>query len=316
MITLDIIIVNWNSGKQLYNCLTSIKKAQHHTFNLTRICVVDNASSDNSLIGTQNLDLPLEIINNKENKGFAYACNQGASKSRSNYILFLNPDAELYEDSLWKSLDFMENNPNNKDVGILGIQLIDEKLEISRSCARFPKPTFYYTKMFGLNKLLPSLFKSHFMTEWNHQETMKVDQVIGAFFLVRGSLFQDLGGFDERFFVYYEEVDFSFRAYKLGWKSIYLTDVQAFHKGGGTSEQVKARRLFYSIRSRIQYGYKHFNFISATILALMSAFIEPLSRFVFAASKRSWRDIPETYKAFKLLWQALPKLLLTKGRSE
>ena len=104
------------------------------------------------------------------------------------------------------------------------------------------------------------------MREWNHEESREVDQVMGAFFLVRQKLFEEWGGFDERFFVYLEDVDFSSRARRVGWRSFYMAGVKAYHKGGGTSEQIKSTRLFYSLRSRILYSYKHFSCASATAL--------------------------------------------------
>jgi len=143
------------------------------------------------------------------------------------------------------------------------------------------------------------------MYEWDHTNTREVNHVTGAFLLVRKKLFEILGGFDERFFVYLEDLDFSLRAYKAGWKTIYLADAHAFHKGGGTSEQVKPKRLFYSLRSRIRYGYKHFNFFSATLLLLGTLFIEPLSRLSLAVSRMSTTEVKNVFKGFAMLWQSM-----------
>ena len=305
---IGIIIVNWNAGNQLCECLESIKTVRKDDFMLSSVVVVDNASTDGSADGLEDIDLPLVIIRNAQNLGFAAACNQGAKWSNAEYLLFLNPDTRLFEDSLIKPVAFMEQ-PQNKEVGIIGIQLVDETGQISRTCARFPAPGMFFTKMLGLNMLFPRYFPSHFMSEWDHGEIREVDQVMGAFFMIRRNLFDTLGGFDERFFVYFEDLDLSYRANNAGWKTVYLADAQAYHKGGGTSEQVKATRLFYSLRSRILYGYKHFGWPSATLLTAGTLFLEPFSRLALAIGRGSGREAKETLKGYAMLWQEIPKLL-------
>lgn len=305
--SIDIVIVNWNAGKQLYDCLKSITVANRNSFKLNRVVVVDNASTDGSADGLEDLGLPLVLIQNNENRGFAAACNQGARESKADYLLFLNPDTRLFENSLTKPINFMEQE-ENRNVGIVGIQLVDENGQVSRTCARFPTPGNFFAKMLGLDRLFPRFFPSHFMNDWDHGLTRKVDHVIGAFFLIRRRVFESLGGFDERFFVYLEDLDLSFRAYKSGWKTVYLTDARAYHKGGGTSEQVRATRLFYSLRSRIQYGYKHFGWLSATLLLLGTLFLEPLSRLALAVGRGSFKQVTETLSGFIRLWANLPTL--------
>lgn len=305
----DIIIVNWNSGKQLCNCLQSIAATTKVNWRLGKVVVVDNASTDGSAKDiTTNYNLPLIIIYNDTNRGFAAACNQGAKECKADYILFLNPDTVLFENSLSVPLEFMER-PENQNIGIVGIQLVDDKGPVSRTCARFPTPARFFVKMLGLDRLFPNFFLGHFMKEWDHGNTREVDHVMGAFFLVRRTLFEILNGFDERFFVYLEDLDFSLRASERGWKSFYLADAQAYHKGGGTSEQVKAKRLFYSLRSRILYSYKHFNWLSATLLMLGTMIVEPLSRIAFCIARRSGGDIVETCKAYFMLWRSIPEFM-------
>ena len=305
--SIDIIIVNWNSGEQLRKCLESIVFCNKDSYELNQIVVVDNASSDESMDKLNVFDLPLRVIANAENRGFAVACNQGARGSESDYLLFLNPDTRLFEDSLIKPLTFMEQ-PENQNIGIAGIQLVDENGRVARTCTRFPMPGMFLSKMLGLDRLFPQYFPSHFMSEWDHWETCQVDHVMGAFFLIRRQLFESLGGFDERFFVYLEDLDLSWRAYKAGWQTIYLADAQAYHKGGGTSDQVKATRMFYSLRSRILYGYKHFDWFSATLLMAGTLFVESLSRLALAIGRRSAKEAKETIRGYAMLWRAMPEL--------
>lgn len=306
--SLDIIIVNWNAGQQLRECLQSITAVDRSGFELQRVVVVDNASVDGSLDGLENLRLPLTLIRNNENRGFAAACNQGARGSKADYLLFLNPDTRLFNESLKIPLKFMELS-NNQDVGIVGIQLIDNTGRISRTCSHFPSIRHFFFQMLGLSYLFPCRFSGHLMTKWDHTTNAEVDHVMGAFFLVRRLLFKALQGFDERFFVYLEDVDFSYRAKGVGWRSYYLTDAQAFHKGRGTSEQVRAKRLFYSLRSRVLYGYKHFGRCGGTALLLGTLLIEPLSRLTLAAIRRSGRDMAETLQAYRMFLGAMPSML-------
>jgi GT2 family glycosyltransferase len=243
------------------------------------------------------------IIYNEKNRGFGAACNQGADLCVSKYLLFLNPDAALYGDTLSKALSFMRN-PENANIGICGVQLLDESGDPSRSCARFPSALGLVGSSVGVDRFFPRL--GHVMAEWDHVDANQVDHVIGAFFLVRYEVFEVLGGFDERFFVYLEDLDFSYRARKLGWLSIYLADIQAFHVGGGTSNQVKALRLFYSQRSRLVYAFKHFKFSGAFAVLAATLFVEPISRSVFALKSRSWTMFKELWVAYVLLWRWLP----------
>lgn len=297
---ISIIIVNWNAGSQLAEAVTSI--ALHHGNLVESVIIVDNASSDDSLAQAEALtDLPFKmlIIRNTANCGFAKACNQGARLSKCKYLLFLNPDAALYANTLPKVYEFMQDAINSS-VGICGVQLLDEAGHIWRSCSRFPSAFGFIAKSLGLSTLVPQL--DHVMSEWDHSETRQVNQLIGAFFFVRLKLFQALGGFDERFFVYFEEVDFSQRSSQAGWSSMYLARAQAFHAGGGTSDQIKARRLFYSLQSRILYAKKHFSVFGSLATFVATMFLEPISRCTLAFFHRSWSSIKETCIAYYMLW--------------
>jgi N-acetylglucosaminyl-diphospho-decaprenol L-rhamnosyltransferase len=309
MADLDIVIVNWNAGNKLLECLGSVQHA--HTdpsFRLAKCIVVDNASTDGSVELIKGTDLPLELILNAENKGFGFASNQGAKCGNSKYILFLNPDVRLFPDSLSKSISFMESH-NEIQIGVLGIQMIDQKGTIHRNVARFPSPTSLFYQMLGLDRLWPRQFPSHFMTDWTHLDSRVVDQVPGSFFLVRRSLFNDLDGFDERFFMYFEDLDFAYRARRVGWINYYLSSVQAFHHGGGTTNQVKALRLFYVLRSRLYYTAKHFGYYHALWIMIASLTIEVWVRLGWSIVRLSGGNLLETVRAYFLYIKELPGLM-------
>ena len=300
----DVVVVNWNAGQQLYDCISSIQT--NGTLYVANTIVVDNGSTDGSANAVQNMS-GVTVICAGQNLGFGKACNLGTQNSKSDYLLFLNPDAALYSNTLPQALAFMQN-PINAKVAICGVQLIDELGYVSKSCSRLPTAKGFFFHALGLDRFFPKL--GHFMTEWGHDETREVDQVIGAFFLVRRSVFEALQGFDEQFFVYFEEVDFSRRAREAGWRSIYLANAQAFHAGGGTSNQVKATRLFYITRSRLLYAFKHFSFTGACFVLLTTLLLEPFSRSVLALARGSWSSFKETWVGYAMLWKWLPQWVI------
>jgi GT2 family glycosyltransferase len=301
---LDIVIVNWNSGDQLRSCLNSIAKAQKTNFDLSRVVVVDNASTDDSTYHLDLYKLPITIIRNVINIGFARACNQGAKGSEADYLLFLNPDIVLFDDSLSLAVAFMDRKGNEK-IGICGIQLVDRNGNVARTCARFPQVRHYFFKLLGLNYFFPGIFHCHFMKEWDHCNNSCVDQVMGAFFLVRKNLFDRLEGFDENFFLYFEEVDFSLRARQLGYMTFFLAETRAYHKGGGTSEKVKAKRLYYFMRSQLIYGRKYYRKPALAMLILCMIILEPISRIVLGLVHRSNKEINECLKGYIMFLKSL-----------
>lgn len=308
--TVSIVIVNWNAGTQLVACIASVAQYQHDL--VATVIVVDNGSTDNSIKqveALQNLPFELQIVRNSANRGFGAACNQGAALALSEFLLFLNPDTRLFENSLTAPYAFMNASKNQK-VGVVGIQLIDDHNQVSRSCARFPTLGIFVAQVFGINYLPGLQYLNTHMMDWAHETTATVDHVIGAFYLMRLSLFESLSGFDERFFVYLEDLDLSLRVHQAGYLSVFLADAQAFHLGGGTSRQVKAHRLFYSLRSRLFYGFKYFPKHKAWILLFITTAIEPWSRLLFALSKGSWRDALYTLQAYVLLIKSLPEFFL------
>ena len=308
MIDLDIVIVNWNTGSQLRDCLGSISAACPASVHLDQVIVVDNASMDDSLDGLEDFKLPLTTIRNNENKGFAFACNQGAKAGASAYILFLNPDCKLFQNSLVKPLGFLDEF-QNEQIGILGIQLVDGNGVIQRNVARFPTPGALFYQMLGLERLWPQRFPPHFMTDWDHRDSREVDQVMGAFFFVRRKVFEQLNGLDERFFMYFEDLDFACRAKQAGWKSYYLAEAQALHHGGGASYQVKAKRLYYVLNSRVLYVAKHFGTPKATGILMASFLVEFWARLGWSLVNLSGQNFRETLQGYHMFAKKVPQLL-------
>ena len=301
--TLAIAIVNWNAGGQLAACLESIAASDWERVALAAVVVVDNASTDGSRDRVADTArLPVQLILNAENRGFAVACNQAARGIRADYVLFLNPDARLDRGSIPAVVALLEDEAH-APIGIVGIQLVGDEGIVSRSCARFPTPWTMVSKSLGLDRLLPSVCPGYMMTEWDHSASREVDHVMGAFYLVRAGVFSTLGGFDESFFVYFEDLDFSLRARQAGWRSYYLADARAYHKGGGTSAAVKSTRLLYSLRSRLCYARKHFSRPAAGFVAFCTLCLEPIVRVAACAIGGSPTGLRETLSAYQRLWR-------------
>lgn len=241
---ISVIIVNFNTQKLLKDCLQSIfEKTQGLEF---EVIVVDNASGD----GSQEMvkkDFPQVILlENKKNLGFAAGNNLGLKKAKGEYLLLLNSDTELIENSLLKMVEVMEKNPK---VGIASCQLVGKTGEIQPSGGFFPHLGRVFAWMFFLDDL-PFLswwikpFHPHppqFYTRdsWYQQPHFQ-DWVTGAFFLIRKQVQEEIGFLDEKFFMYVEEMEYCYRAKKAGWQVFYTPVTKIIHLGGqsGTAKGV------------------------------------------------------------------------------
>jgi N-acetylglucosaminyl-diphospho-decaprenol L-rhamnosyltransferase len=301
---IDIVIVNWNSGKHLSNCIDSIVRCDCSLVN--SIVIVDNHSSDQSTEISYPNSIQINLIMSDTNLGFASACNMGAKHCSADYLLFLNPDTLLYSDSLINSIEFMELKESS-DYMVCGAKTIGDNNKVNRHCARFPSPFMLFTKSSGLSVYFPAIFKPIHLFEFDHLSSKGVDHVIGAFYLVRSSFFVKMKGFDERFFVYMEDIDFSKRVHESGKKVYYLADSSIYHMGGGSSRNYIAARIFYSNLSKIKYANKWFSFFGRQVASISILFIEPLTRLVHALFKLSWVDMKTIFSAYKMLYLKLWK---------
>lgn len=294
---IDVVIVNWNSGDYLQKCIQSLFLTDNKNL-VNKVFIIDNNSEDLSLHQIK-LNDKITIIQNKQNRGFAKACNQGFKLSTAPYILLLNPDTRLLNNTLQDCVTFMEKK---KDVDILACQLLNDNGEIAPSCSRFPTPYGIFRDATGLSKMAPSIFKPGvIMTDWDHKESRFVDQVMGAFMFMQKSIFNMVGYFDERFFVYYEEVDFSKRLSAIGGKSFFNSEIKAIHTGEGSTSSVKAFRLFLNLQSRLKYAKKHFSSFGYFSVWFSTFMIEPLSRSFFLLISGRKNEIVDLVKGYKLL---------------
>jgi hypothetical protein len=296
---IDIVVVNWNSGDYLTKCIESIFTDGNKDL-INKVIIIDNNSADNSV---RNIieNNTVKIIRNNKNLGFSKACNQGFRICTSEYVLLLNPDAMLLRSTLTDCLHFMDGD-GNSDIDILGCALLDDNGIKTKSCSRFPSPLRIFFDATALSKIAPKLFHpATLMTDWDHNESRQVDQVMGAFMFMRRKLFEQIDFFDERFFVYYEEVDFSKRLISAGGKIFYNKDIAAIHSGEGTTKSVKAFRLFLSLRSRLQYAKKHFKTSGYLSVKASTFFIEFFTRIISEFLQGNITGVKEIVKGYTLL---------------
>jgi GT2 family glycosyltransferase len=288
-----VVIVNWNSGHWLARCLDSLR--EHARPGLAEVVVVDNGSTDGS--DEAALAPNQRLIRAGANLGFAKACNLGADGATTPYLLFLNPDAAVREGTIETVLRFMESDVASR-VAVCGIRLVGEDGIAQHHVTVFPTAR--------------TMFRAENRTlRFDHLSSREVDHVIGAFYLIRRSVFKAVGGFDERFFVYLEDMDLSYRVAEAGWKIWYLAEAVAFHKGGGTSEQVKAARQFYSTRSRLLYAAKHLPPAKSALVFAATMTLEPAARLARALVRRSLPETRETLAAYRMLAADLPGIVRT-----
>ena len=301
MSDLDVVIVNWNGGALLRDCLAGLGASEGAE--RIAVTVVDNASADASLDDLPALPGPFRVIRNTQNLGFGRACNQGAAAGTAPAILFLNPDARVDPDALPRARAALLAEPH---WGIVGARLVEADGQTARSCARAPAPLAMLGRAFALDRL--GLVPPHFLRDWDHGQDRAVDQVMGAFLMIRRDLFASLGGFDERFFVYYEDVDLCLRARQAGYAVRHLAGPAARHLGQGTTRQAKARRLCYILRSEILYAAKHHGRLAALGLTAAAFCGQIPLRLVQALARRSLTEVREVLRAARLLATALPEI--------
>jgi GT2 family glycosyltransferase len=298
---IEVIIINWNSGLMLSQCIQSVLNTDIN-HQVDSILVVDNASSDDSMQHLPESN-KVKCLYNSQNVGFARACNQGFQLTHAPFVLLLNPDAQVFKNTLHDCMLFMQSNPN---IDILGCQLMNERGEVSASCARFPKPYRYFFHAIGFTRILPSVFHPPtLMSDWDHLSDRQVDQVMGAFMFMRRSVFDRIGYFDERFFVYYEELDFSLRLKQAGGISYFNATIKAMHTGGGTTREVLGFRLFLSLRSRLLYARKHFSLFGYGLVLLSTCLIEPVIRLAFLCVRFRIKEISSWKEGYVRLFRWL-----------
>ncbi len=263
---LSIIIVSWNVEKQLRPCLKSIYALQGRVANVeTEVLVVDNASVDNT-VAMINKEFPqIRLIANKENRGFAFANNQGIGLAQGSYVMLLNPDTEIVGDALFRMVDYLQQHP---EVGLLGPQLLNSDGTVQSSRRRFPTlaTAFVESTVLQRNLSRSSILANFYVKDKPNDTTQEVDWLVGACLLVRKEVIDRVGMLDERFFMYLEEVDWCYRIKKAGWRVVYLPAAQVIHHYGQSADQDIPHRHIYFNDSKCKFYEKYYGVVLGRVL--------------------------------------------------
>ncbi len=264
---LSVIIVNYNVRHFLEQALLSVRRAMRGIEG--EVWVVDNNSVDDSARMVQEKFPEVRLIANKTNPGFAVANNQAIRQSSGDYVLLLNPDTLVEEDTFRKCLTFMDSHP---DAGALGVKLIDGSGKFLPESKRgFPSPWVAFCKTFGLSTLFPKsrLFNRYHLGHLSENETHEVDVLAGAFMFIRRATLDKAGLLDEAFFMYGEDIDLSYRIIEAGYKNFYFPETQIIHYKGESTKKGSLNyvRTFY--QAMIIFTRKHFSGRRAGLFILM-----------------------------------------------
>ncbi|MCX7761739.1 MAG: glycosyltransferase [Candidatus Kryptonium sp.] len=282
-VDLSIIIVNYNVKDFLENALISIRNA---TAGLnTEIFVVDNASEDGSVEMIRQKFPDVKLIANSENLGFAKANNQALKLAKGKYILLINPDTIVQEDTFKILISFFETHP---ECGMAGCKVLNPDGTLQLACRRsFPTPWVAFTKMVGLSALFPKskIFGRYNLTYLDPNEITEVDAVSGSFMMIRREIYEQVGGLDEDFFMYGEDIDWCYRIKKAGWKIYYVPLTQIIHfKGESTRRSnLDEIRIFYdAMKIFVKKHYKEFALLGLILRVgiIVRGLIAMLGKFI------------------------------------
>lgn len=264
---LSIIIVNYNVCHFLEQTLLSIVEAKKDID--LEVFVVDNNSVDGSIAMLRSKFQWVRVIENKYNVGFSKANNQAIKESKGEYILLLNPDTVISEDSLEKCIDFMDNHT---DAGGLGVKMVDGKGNyLPESKRGLPSPWVAFYKIFGLSALFPKSkkFGQYHLGYLDKNKTHQVEVLSGAYMFMRKSVIDQIGMLDEEYFMYGEDIDMSYRILQSGYKNYYLPETCIIHYKGESTKKSSVNYVFTFYKAMIIFAKKHFSSSNAGIFSLL-----------------------------------------------
>lgn len=253
---LSVIIVNYNVRYYLEQCLYRVLRAAEKTE--AEIIVIDNNSSDDSCRMVSMQYPQVRLIRNTSNEGFAKACNRGLKIAKGEYILLLNPDTLICEETFIRCIAFMRNHP---DAGALGVKMTDisgNYLRESKRSIPYPLPALY--KITGLSGIFPrsSRFSRYYMEHLERDKISRVEVLTGAFMFIRKSTIDSTGPLDESYFMYGEDIDLSFRILLAGYNIYYFPEVAIIHYKGRSSEKNQLKSILSFYKAMLIFTKKYF----------------------------------------------------------
>ena len=277
----------------LADCVESIKLAGKRLLPARiKIIIWDNASTDCSLEMIRETQ-DVVVLRSDRNLGFGVACNRALANTRADYFFLINPDLRLDPAAAESAFRFLEDD-QLQEYGACGVVLFDSNGTRTRTCVRLP--TFVELLAAGFSEHLAFL-PNHRMHKWDHCSSRDVPHVIGACMLIRRWVFSELGGFDDSYPLYLEDLDFSARLGFAGLKIRFIDVGTTIHIGGGVSRKVLVHRTALSLAARVIYARKHFGQSRALLLDLWMRVIEIPIRIIYLLKNRTSSTLllPECY---------------------
>jgi GT2 family glycosyltransferase len=253
---LSIVIVNYNVKYFLEQCLISVYKAGRGID--MEVFVVDNASADGSCQMVKQRFPDVKLIENTENLGFSVANNQAIRKTAGKFVLLLNPDTVVEEDTFSKCINFMNLHPT---AGSLTVKMIDGKGRyLPESKRGLPSPMVSFYKIFGLTKLFPrsKTFARYYLGHLDENKTHKIEILPGAFMFIRREVLGKIGLLDESFFMYGEDIDLSYRILKANYDNYYYPETRIIHYKGESTKKGSINYVLLFYKAMILFAQKHF----------------------------------------------------------
>ena len=266
---LSIIIVNYNVKEFLQNLLHSLQKSVSSITH--EIIVVDNASDDGSVEFIREKFPQINLIVCQTNLGFSKANNLGLKVSKGKFILLINPDTIVSEDTITKMIEFLNEHP---DAGLVGCKILNPDGSLQLACRRsFPGPWTSFCKVTGLSTLFPNsrLFAKYNLTYLDENSTYEVDAISGSFMMMKREVYEKIGGFDEQFFMYGEDLDLCYRIQKNGYKVYYYPGTQIIHYKGESTKRSGLDETKYFYDAMNLFVKKHFSSFYLVEIILRSA---------------------------------------------
>lgn len=261
---LSVVIVSWNVCDLLRECVHSVRQSGAESGLAIEIIVVDSASTDQTVAMLRAEFPEVRVIEPGTNVGFSKGNNLGLEAASAEYVFLLNPDTKVLNDALGRMVAHLKTHA---DVGVLGPKVLNEDGTVQSSRRRFPT---LWTAMFEstwLQGLAPKrVLNRYTMLDHNDDERIQVDWVLGAAMLVRRVVIEQVGGMDEGFFMYSEELDWQKRIREAGWQISYGPEAQIIHYGGRSSDQVVAQRHIHFQTSKVRYFRKHHGRVAGALV--------------------------------------------------
>ncbi len=280
---LSVVIVNYNVEYFLEQCLHAVRRAMKGVEG--EVIVVDNNSIDGSNLMVKKKFPEVKLVENRKNVGFSKANNQGIRMAQGEYVLLLNPDTVVEDDTFTKIIRFMDEHP---EAGALGVKMVDGSGKFLPESKRgLPTPSVAFYKMFGISKIFPrsKVFSKYHLGYLDENEVHEVEILSGAFMLLRKKVLDEIGLLDETFFMYGEDIDLSYRVLKAGYKNYYFPETRIIHYKGESTKKSSVNYVLVFYNAMVIFAKKHFSHKNARLFTFLinmaiyfRAFLAILSR--------------------------------------